>query len=357
MTKKILAVDIGYSNLKVAKTTADSESQLSDYIRGSKERREEMDIQFDMSVMPVGALEKASLPDDAFGAGSKGINVLVDGEEWSAGIRVTTNSKIKRNLTPEYKRTKQWKALFNAALVKSNWNEIDLLVLGLPCDEVYGSSSHEVEYLESFAVGDHDVSPGKTVTVKAVKVVAQPLGSIAGYFVADASAEERARMLEQSTTLVVDPGYYSCDIVVLHDGSIMKESAFSSQHAVREICQLTEQKIGKKFPKSPYQHGEVEEQIRKSAYTMPLGGTQYDFSDELITSCGKVASDAITQIESVLHSNNIHPRITMLTGGGANLFAPTFREKMHTDQVLVAKAPVVLNCFGYLYWGIKELHG
>ena len=144
MTKKILAVDIGYSNLKVAKTTAATEGQLASYIRGSQEERKGIDIDFDMSVMPAGALPKSSMPDDAFGTSSKGVNVDVDGEQWVAGIRVTTNAKIRRHLTPDYKRSKEWKALLNAALAKAEWGEIDLLVLGLPCNEVYGSKVQEL---------------------------------------------------------------------------------------------------------------------------------------------------------------------------------------------------------------------
>lgn len=355
--KKILALDIGYSNLKLAKTTASSESELSTFIRSSKEEQAQMDVEFALSVMPAGALHQADLPDNAFGTGSKGIPVLVGGEAWSAGLRMTTNTKIKRHLTPEYKRSNEWKSLFNAGLAKSEWSEIDLLVLGLPCNEVYASTSQEVDYLKQYAQGAHNVAPGKTVTVHDVLVIAQPLGSIAGYFVADASPEERAEMLEQSTTLIVDPGYYSCDVVVLHDGAIMKETAFSSQNSVREICQQTEHKINSEFPDSPCQNGEIEEQIRKSAYTMPLKGKSYDFSAELISSCETVAQSAITEIESRLHSHNIYPRVTMLTGGGAKLFKPTFEKSMHTDKLLMAKAPVVLNSFGYLYWGIKHLHG
>lgn len=357
MSKRILAVDVGYSNLKIGQTTADSEAQLAQYVRASKEDREQIDIEFNMAAMPAGALEKALLPDDAFGTGSRGIGVTVNGEEWSAGLRFTTNSKIRRHLTPDYKKSNEWKALFHAALLKSGWDEIDLLVMGLPCEEVYSPASSEVALLKEFATGEHEVSQGKKVSVKAVKIVAQPLGSIAGYFTADASKEEKEKMLDQSTTLIVDPGYYSCDVVVLHDGGIMKDSAFSTQHSVREICHLIEQKINQKFPDSPCQHGEVEEQIRRGAYTMPLKGKTYDFSSELVASCEQVALDAISEIESVMHTNNIHPRVTMLTGGGANLFAPTFKNKMHTDSVLVAKAPVMLNCFGFLSWGIRELYG
>lgn len=355
--KKILAVDVGYSNLKRSQTTAKSEEELATYIRADDETRASMDISFDMSVMPAGALPTASMPDDAFGTGSKGVPVLVDGVEWTAGIRVTTNTKIQRHLTPEYKRTDEWKALFNAALVESKWDDIDLLVLGLPCDEVYTTKTKEIEYLKSYALGEHEVAKGKRVMVHDVLIVAQPLGSIAGYFVADAAPEERAQMLEQSTTLVVDPGYYSCDIVLLHDGAIMKETAFSSQNSVREICQEIERKINTNFPDSPCQLGEVEEQIRKGSYLIPLKGKAYDFSEDLMSACESVARQAITEIESRLHSHKIYPRVTMLTGGGANLFGPTFNKEMNTDKLLIAKAPVVLNCFGYLYWGIKKLHG
>lgn len=353
--KKILAVDIGYSNLKMSQTTATSEEQLSTYIRATPDEREKMDIEFDMSIMPVGALPKSEMPDNAFGTVSKGINVLVDDTEWVAGIRVTTSTKIRRHLTPDYKRTQEWKALFNAALINSQWKEIDLLVLGLPCDEVYTANNNEVKYLESYAKGVHQVAKDKQVTVHKVLVVAQPLGSIAGYFVADASPEEKKDMLGQATTLVVDPGYYSLDIVVLKDGGIAKETSFSSQNSVRAICQEAERQINAKFPNSPCQLGEIEEQIRKKSYTMPLAGKPYDFSDELTAACETVAQNAITEIESRLHSHNIYPRVTMLTGGGANLYAKTFK-KLHTDKLLVAKAPVVLNCFGYLYWGIKELY-
>lgn len=356
MSKNILGIDVGYSNLKVGKTTASSEAELAQFVRGGQEERDDLDIVFNMKTMPAGALEKENEPDNAFGTANKGIDVLVEGKPWVAGLSVTTSSKVKRHLTPEYKRTPEWKALFHAGLLHSEWDEIDLLVMGLPCDEVYQPASEEVRKLENFVVGEHEVAAGKTVKVKAAKIVAQPLGSIAGYFVADATEEEKESMLDQATTLIVDPGYYSCDVVVLHNGSIMKDSAFSTQHSVREICEIVEQKINTKSPSSPCQPGEIEEQIRRKKYTMPLKGQLYDFSNELIEACEKVALDAISEIESVLHSHSIYPRVTMLTGGGANLFAPTFKKNMHTDSVLVAKAPVMLNCFGYLSWGIRELY-
>jgi plasmid segregation protein ParM len=348
-----LGVDIGYSNLKAAKTTAGDVASLKSFVRGDSDDAEAME--FSILCRPAGALEASKMPRSIFKKpDDDGIAVTVDGVEWRAGLDFSLNSDINRELSSRYIHTPEWTALLYAALAWAKWDSIDTLVLGLPCDEFYQNPA-AVEHLKNFAKGTHQITAKKSVEVLNVIVAPQPIGSLMGYLLSDATPEEDKHLNGRVTTLILDPGYYSFDFVAVQNGGIVQDTASSSRYSVRDVCHEIENMLSAKFPDSNLPDGEIEHAIRSQENKVLIGGDDQDITDEINKAVKIVANRALSAVRSNLASNKVFPRIVLLTGGGANLFEDAVRGGITCDEFLMSDASVLMNSFGYLRIAIDKI--
>jgi len=349
-----LGIDIGYSNLKAAKTTAADTDALQRFVRGETE--EDSDLEFSILCRPAGAIEASKMPRSIFkkpDAAEEGISVTVNDVEWRAGVDFTLNSEINRELSPRYIYTDEWKALFYAALAWSKWDEVDTLVLGLPCNEFYTNEEART-YLKQFAIGKHSISSKRTVEVHNVIIAPQPIGSLMGYMLSDATPEEERHLKGRSTLLVLDPGYYSFDFVAVQNSGIMQATAESTRYSVREVCREVEKLLSVIFPDSHLPDGEIEHAIREDEKFVYIGGKDVDISDQINTAVKTVATRALAEIRTNLSNNKVSPRIILLTGGGGKLFEEEMRNGLQHDEFMMSDAAVLMNSFGYLSLAINN---
>ena len=111
-----LGLDIGYSNLKMAMGFKDAKATTK--------------------VIPVGAATLDKMPQGTDGRDADDVlQVLVDGEKWLAGIEPSRLQGWVRVLSENYPSSKQYRALFHAALLLTEQEVIDVLVTGLPVSQ------------------------------------------------------------------------------------------------------------------------------------------------------------------------------------------------------------------------------
>ena len=151
----VLGMDIGYSNLKIVAGSVDLAPLIVD-------------------IMPVGAEPVDEASKNIWGK-NNGIEVMVDGRGYIAGIEPDQLASGSRILHEDYSASAEYRALFYAALKKTGRDQIDCLVTGLPVSHFKNEEMRTV--LEKRLCGTHEISPGQNVCVKEVKVLPQPAGS------------------------------------------------------------------------------------------------------------------------------------------------------------------------------------
>jgi len=114
----IVGLDVGYGNTKLVWGSRNADTPQS-------------------LVMPSGSSPTWSLP--ALPNGNRdfcgGVPVLVDGDEWVAGVEPHRLENYAREQSSAYTSSKEWIALVHAAFATVKAPRIDLVVAGLPVKE------------------------------------------------------------------------------------------------------------------------------------------------------------------------------------------------------------------------------
>lgn len=113
-----------------------------------------------------------------------------------------------RILNNDYMDSEEYKALFYGCLVLAanspgGSTEVDVLVLGVPVTSLY-----RADELKSWAVGEHKIGQ-KTINVKNVWVIVQPLGGLLSY--ADSLGQDGFERFKDMNTLCIDVGFGTVD--------------------------------------------------------------------------------------------------------------------------------------------------
>ena len=214
----ILGIDIGYSNLKLA--------------FGPKGESAKTHLR------PAGAA-----PADRFGSRFDGkaqdefLHVLVHGQEFVAGVSPDRAEMWTRSLHADYTASASYEALFHAGLLLSEMDRIEVLVTGLPVSQYLDEARRNA--LAEQMCGTHQVTPKRAVSVEKVKVIPQPIGGLLDYI-----AQEDAD-IEDARVLVVDPGFFSVDWVVIAHKDLHRQSSGTSLNASSVILEEASRLIAK----------------------------------------------------------------------------------------------------------------
>lgn len=168
--KKVIGLDIGYSNLKMV--YGESDKEMKSIVR------------------PAGAA-----PADRFGTRFDGkmqddfLHVLVGETPFIAGVSSDRAAMWERPLHADYPSTDTYKALFHASLLLSEMSSVDMLVTGLPVSQ-FKNGEHVAEIEKRF-LGTHKITQKRSVEVKAVKVIPQPVGGLLAFMNEQAYSKEK----------------------------------------------------------------------------------------------------------------------------------------------------------------------
>lgn len=326
----VLGMDIGYSNLKVA--------------MGYKDQAMETKI------LPVGAAPITFMPRTVTGGyGTTGgfVQVLVDDEQWVAGVEPERLQGWERELHASYPETKQYRALLYAALALTGKKVIDTLVTGLPVSQ-FIVPEHRTS-LENMIKGKHRISEKIEIEVKNVVVVPQPAGA---YMDITSKVDETIEaLINEGKTIVIDPGFFSVDWVALEEGEIRFEFSGTSLKAMsvllEKACLLIRNKYGGDLSME-----KIEKAIRSGKSEIPLYGEMVNFIPYIDEALIEVSKDALTALKKTLRSDGLDADVVLLAGGGAESYKAAAKEIFPKSRIVVSDDPVMANARGF--WHIAE---
>lgn len=326
MSKYVVGLDIGYGNLKVVHGESDREPKIV--------------------VAPTGAAPAASLPSNAYGQESDGVvRVCVRDQDYVACIPHDRLANHSRVLYEDYSNTDAYRALYYASLLSTKESIINVLVTGLPSDQ---AQDHALcRRIRSSMTGRHVVNrDGKVIAVNEVSVVPQPLGGYVDYMVAN----DHAEALREARTLVVDPGHYSVDWVLMHVDSIQPDGMGSSKFATSKLLEeasemIHKDKNGRVSPET------LEHALRRGRKTAMLHGNTLDFMPYIEAAGLKLLPAVTNEILNSLRTRRDSVDVVLITGGGAVFYESALRQTFPHSRVVVAPQSVTANARGFWYLG------
>ena len=249
-----------------------------------------------------------------------------------------------------YPQTEQYMVLFLGALLETRQKEIDLLVIGLPVDQA--KKSDKIEYVKKRLTGTFQPSRGKTVTVKEVMVIAQPVGA---YFSFASNSPNPPEAFQQST-LFIDTGFYSVDWVLMVSGIIRERSSGSNPNAVSMIIEDTVFRVA-----SEQNGGDVigatrfEDAVRGGRNYVVSKGKKIEFGNVFGECSENRVTSVIRSIKKAVRADEKLFDDVVLVGGGASYLEAAVREYFPRQNVFLEANNLTANAEGFYWYGVLQL--
>lgn len=327
MNPIFVGVDVGYSGVKLAYGSGECPALVK---------------------LPVGAAPIAGPTRRRHGDRlvTEGHEVLVNGQTWRAGVDPLTLEGFVRRMDESYPVTKEYLALYMAALSAAGAPRISVLVTGLPVRQFQNEAEREA--LRQRLDGQHYVREDLTVEVDQVVVVPQPAGAFMAHTLAE-GLEPHMRLRPDDTCLICDPGHYSMDWMA-YAGGFQNRSSGSTSQAGQVMIHRAAQRLSN-------EHGirvaeaKLERAVILRQRTLQVGAVELNFWPALEAVAGEIVEDNLTAIRGSIRefSERLGVDLVLLTGGGALLFEPAIRRAFPASRIAVASDPVLANAKGFFH--------
>lgn len=320
----ILGIDIGYSNLKLAFGTAKDDLPKT-------------------LLTPAGAA-----PEDRFGSKFDGsssddfIHVIVNDVPYIAGVSPDRAMNWSRSLHADYPSTDNYKALFKAGLLLSEFDKIDSLVTGLPVSQ-YFDESRRAELSKSL-VGVHQITPRRSIEVKHVKVVAQPIGGFFDFIFQKDLLDNDARIL------VIDPGFFSVDWVIIANRDLKRTSSGTSHLASSVVLNEAASKIASDYG-AKVSVEKLEQAVRAGKTSILVLGQSVDFVPYINKASINNSMNVMQNIRSSMRNEGDEPDVVVMVGGGVNFFLDAVKSTFPKTKIEMPNDAVFSNARGFWHLG------
>ena len=241
-----------------------------------------------------------------------------------------------RELVSEYPRTDEYQALMLGALHYIGHEEIDVLVLGLPVDNLYMASS-----LVSKWSGKHDAG-GKAVMVNSVKVVPQPLGGLLQRFEQDQCGAPN------ETHLVIDPGYFTLDWIIVRGLKLNEHRSGTHNESMRACIRMMADQISAVNRKTYTDWPRIERHV-VSGKAFQVGKKTFQprdlekAADPIINTGIKLMAESLGQWDDI-------DEITII-GGGSKRYRQAIAKRFKPKKAKVVNQAQFANVLGFLLLG------
>jgi plasmid segregation protein ParM len=282
-------------------------------------------------------------------------------------VLAQTGNDYGREVSDEFYRSPIYEALTKGALrymYEAGDREIDLLVLGLPVNQYLETGRRE--FLQDLFSNDHDLGDGKRISVKRVLVQAQPMGgylelhqhldklnALIAHFNPNAPQLED---LSEQTVLMVDPGEYTLDWLLLQRGSLTSKASGAASDAgryrvVRAVQDALETKLGR--PLGAATTTRINESLRNGV-PVKLAGVQYDLAefDPIIKA---VIADPVSRLIDGLRGMHEFIDVIVIVGGHPERYREVLQERFPNIPVFVVENSVEANVRGFQIIGESML--
>ncbi len=239
-----------------------------------------------------------------------------------------------RVLHEDYIRTTQYRALFLGALSYIGQSQIDLLVTGLPVHLL----NTDQKALESMLQGAHEVPGIGNVTIKRVRVIAQPIGGLLAH-IGDADPQD----VKERSSLLIDPGFFTLDWTgvkgLQYQPALTGSAPAGFSLALRAAAKAISNRLGMPFDNLDL----LDERLRYS--TLRIGPTEID-REWIAQVVQNALRPAVTGIQNQLAKGALFDQI-LVCGGAASYYAPIVREIWPEHPVHLLDEPVMSNVRGF----------
>jgi plasmid segregation protein ParM len=297
-------------------------------------------------------------------------DVPVRGALYEVGREVVlaqTGNDYGREVSDEFYRSPIYEALSKGALrymYECGDRQIDLLVLGLPVNQYLEGGRRE--FLEETFAGEHDLGDGKTLAVKRVLVQAQPmggylelhqhLGELNSLIKQFSPAAKDLEDLSEQTVLMVDPGEYTLDWLLLQRGSLTIKASGAASDAgryrvVRAVQEALETKLGR--PLGAATATRINEALRLGK-PVKLAGVEYPL-EEFDATIKAVIADPVSRLIDGLRGMHEFIDVIVIVGGHPERYREVLQERFPSIPVFVIANSVEANVRGFQIIGESML--
>lgn len=286
---------------------------------------------------------------DGLGSRRKTVCIPMDGIFYEVGPDVHLaadifNPKVLQH--DGYFETPEYLALVRGALHFMKEDEIDLLVVGLPVATFRVPS--RVMALEKRMLGEHPLGKGRTVTVKRVKVLAQPTGALMYY----GKAQNKLAELRKEKNLIIDPGARTFDWIVTQGMQQVESKSNSVNRGMFDVLQKIADGISDTTGVQ-YRHYEAIDTALRGGKNPIVFQKEYDITPHLSVA-RKVAQNAVLEMLHFVGDGSDIKNI-IVVGGGAFFFRKAIKDAFPKHKILELKDALYANVKGFQLAG-RMLH-
>lgn len=231
-----------------------------------------------------------------------------------------------RNLNDQFIYTDQYRAAFYGALHYMGEETIDLLVVGLPL-----TTLHRADDLTKICEGVHKINDTRTVTVKKVMVLAQPMGGLY-YCMEQRDQRPEFEFLDEESNLLIDPGYLTVDFLRTKGTKINDARSGAHPGGVSKVLRAIGDSLSTKFGVDYDNLAAIDKALERRR--IKINGKAEDMLEH-IRNAKPAIEGSVNYIRNMVGDGADIENI-ILFGGGQHIFAKTLASyyKNHTIYVL-----------------------
>ncbi|MDD2751347.1 MULTISPECIES: ParM/StbA family protein [Acidithiobacillus] len=333
----VTGMDIGYGNLKIAFGEALDPAPVCE-------------------IYPACAVPAELVATSLFGADTEnetGIRVQVHGKSWMAGVPGDAVQRhAPRQLHEGYVGSDAWTALAYAGILMTGQTVIDRLVVGLPVQHYEDPERRQA--LKEILQGVHAVLPKRSIEVRQVQVVPQPVGAYVDAINGNWCPEPVQERLAEETSLVVDPGFFSLDWTLVRAGGRYAALASgSSLFAVSQVLSEARKIIADTYGKAPTV-AQLENCLQNGREHLYIFNQDVVLPPVFEQAAQMVGREALSEMRGMLRQVDDPINFIILAGGGARLYTPMAQEVYPDSQILMADHPELANAQGFWHLGAQS---
>ncbi|MDY7574479.1 PRTRC system protein D [Actimicrobium sp. CCI2.3] len=248
-----------------------------------------------------------------------------------------------RHMDDDYIQSPEYLALARGALHLMREPAIDLLVVGLP---VSTFALHKTS-LEKRMSGLHDVGGGRTVTVRKVRVLAQPHGALMHFAL---SGTDDFAAIKAQRHLIIDVGARTFDWLVGQGLKTVDKRSGAVNRGMHDVLRAFADAISKSENTLFNDYDRIDRALRGGVPPIVFQ-KEYDLERHL-PAARKIVRDAVTELKRVVQDGNDIDNV-LLGGGGAFFFGPVIREAFPRHTIRPLKDTLYANVIGFQLAGIE----
>jgi len=317
-----IGFDCGYSNLKIA--FGDIEGKAPETM-----------------IRPSGAGPADRLPTRIGDtAADDRLYVTVRDTRYVAGVEHHFLQGMSRELHRDYPSTDAYMALYLGSLVLAGREQVDEVVTGLPVNQFAEKALRQT--LADRLTGEFGVAPKRKVAVRRVTVLPQPAGAYLDWL----AGVDDFEFVENAKIVVVDPGFFSVDFVVMQGGQILDAQSTTSTQAMSVVLAEANRLIAEDFGGGVGIEG-LERAVRGGTRKVLVHGTWVDTPPYLARASATVATEAVKELKTALRTGQESVDLIILAGGGGETFQDVVKGMFPRAKVWASEDPTLANARGF----------